>query len=109
MARVNTKSNPAASLGTGIECPLTACAAGEEVVVIELLTETGLTARLREMGLVSGASLRVVSNGIPMILELGETRLCLRGADAEGVFVRVAEPSYAGMCFDELLEDADPA
>ncbi len=93
----------------GFECPLTACAAGEDVQIVELLVETGLSTRLRELGLVTGAGVRVVSTGSPMILSIGETRLCLRGAEADSIFVRVSEPEYAGTLRSGALEETGPA
>ncbi|HRI87954.1 MAG TPA: FeoA domain-containing protein [Candidatus Hydrogenedentes bacterium] len=92
-----------------IECPLTACAAGDEAEILELAIDSGLAARLRELGLVAGSALRVVSAGSPMILEIGETRFCLRGAEADGIFVRVGQPGFAAAPFPSALEEADLA
>lgn len=92
-----------------VECPLTICSPGEEATVIELAVESEVSGRLRELGLVAGAQVRVVRTGSPLILEVGETRLCLRGPEADGVFVRLAEPTVAadGMSLDQALEEGD--
>lgn len=72
------------------ELPLTECDAGEEGQVVSLDIDTGLGARLRELGLVPGASVRVVRGGLPLIVEVGNARLCLRGEDVSGVMIRVS-------------------
>ncbi|MFA6244260.1 MAG: FeoA family protein [Candidatus Hydrogenedentales bacterium] len=81
--------------------PLTECNAGEEVEVVELTADTALSARLRELGVMPGAPVRVARAGSPMILEVGESRFCLRGEDAARVTVRPQLPA-------ELFEVAMP-
>ena len=73
-----------------LELPLTECEAGEIGEVVSLDADTGLGARLRELGLVPGAYVRVARNGSPMIVEVGNARLCLRGEEASGVMVRIS-------------------
>lgn len=82
--------------------PLTDCCSGEEVEVVEMTADTALCARLRELGMVPGASIRVARAGSPMILEVGESRFCLRGEDAARVTVRVPLP-------DEFLDACVPS
>jgi Fe2+ transport system protein FeoA len=87
-----------------IDLPLTECEAGEEGEVVTLDTDAGLGARLRELGLVPGASVRVARSGSPMIVEVGSARLCLRGEEASHVRVRIALcpggiPALAGVDF----------
>ncbi|MBX7255114.1 MAG: ferrous iron transport protein A [Candidatus Hydrogenedentes bacterium] len=73
--------------------PLTDCGSGEEVEVVEMTADTALCARLRELGMVPGAPVRVARAGSPMILEVGESRFCLRGEDAARVTVRPQLPA----------------
>jgi ferrous iron transport protein A len=72
-----------------LEVTLSACQAGETGEIVEVAAESGLALRLRELGLVPGAALRVARSGSPMIVHVKETRLCLRGEDAEAILVRV--------------------
>lgn len=86
------------------ELPLTECEAGEEGRVTALDTDDGLASRLRELGLVPGAMVRVARTGSPMIVEVGNSRLCLRGAEASRVTVRISldpgmVPAMAGVEF----------
>ncbi len=75
------------------ELPLTECEAGEEGEVVSLDADTGLGARLRELGLVPGAYVRAVRVGSPMIVEVGNARFCLRGDEASHVQVRILPSS----------------
>ena len=72
-----------------LELPLTECEAGEEGEVVSLDTQTAPAARLRELGLVPGARVRVARGGSPLIVEVGAARLCLRGEEAARVRMRI--------------------
>lgn len=72
-----------------LELPLTECEAGEEGEIVSLDTQSSLAARLRELGLVPGARVRVARGGSPLIVEVGAARLCLRGEEAEQVRMRI--------------------
>jgi Fe2+ transport system protein FeoA len=72
------------------ESPLSECQSGEEGEVISVDTDTTLAARLRELGIVPGARVRVSRAGSPLIVEVGSARLCLRGEEASRVLMRVA-------------------
>jgi Fe2+ transport system protein FeoA len=87
-----------------VELALTDCAAGEEVELVETGVDGGLAVRLREMGLMAGAVVRVARQGSPMILEIGEARVCLRGEEAACITVRV--PTFAK---EACLVSAKPA
>jgi Fe2+ transport system protein FeoA len=70
--------------------PLLAVARDEEAVIRCLAGSAPLRSRLQELGLVPGASVRVLAPGSPCILLIGgETRLCLRGDEADSVLVQV--------------------
>jgi Fe2+ transport system protein FeoA len=61
----------------------------DEEAVIHCLDDSGpLHSRLRELGLLPGARVRMVLNGSPCILLVGgTTRLCLRGDEADAILV----------------------
>jgi Fe2+ transport system protein FeoA len=68
--------------------PLAALRSNEEAE-IHCLSEAGpLDARLRELGLLPGARVRMITSGSPCILLVGgSTRLCLRGDEADSIMV----------------------
>jgi Fe2+ transport system protein FeoA len=71
--------------------PLPAIARDEVAVVRMLSGSAPLRSRLAELGLLPGARVRVLASGSPCILLVGgETRLCLRGEEAESVLVQIA-------------------
>ncbi len=63
-----------------------------EEATIECLDASGpLRARLEELGLLPGARIRVLAAGAPCILLVADdTRLCLRGDEADSILVQVA-------------------
>ena len=62
----------------------------DEVAVIQSLAGPGpLRSRLEELGLLPGARVRVVESGSPCSREVGQTRLCLRGEEADAILVRL--------------------
>lgn len=71
------------------ESPLSECQTGEEGVVASVDADTAVAARIRELGLVPGARIRVARAGSPLIVEVGSARLCLRGEEASRVLMRV--------------------
>lgn len=91
-----------------IEMSLTQCTEGDEVCVVALGSDSPLSARLRVLGVLAGVPIRVARSGSPLIIEVGETRLCLRANEADQVRVR---PLDAPWLTDLLsgLEDASPA
>lgn len=70
------------------ELSLSACEQGDEVVVTTMEFESPLSVRLRELGVLAGVPVRIARAGSPLIIEVGETRLCLRGCEGDGVRVR---------------------
>lgn len=62
--------------------------------VEDLHAQDPISARLRDLGFVSGEPVRVVANGPfggdPLVVQIGYTRFALRRAEAARVFVRTA-------------------
>jgi Fe2+ transport system protein FeoA len=54
---------------------------GEQGIVAEL-GRAQINDRLRELGLIPGTWVKVVMAGSPMLIQAGETRICLRREDA---------------------------
>jgi Fe2+ transport system protein FeoA len=70
--------------------PLPAIERDEEAVIQCLAGPGPLRARLQELGLLPGARVRVLASGSPCILLVGgQTRLCLRGEEADAILVRL--------------------
>lgn len=59
---------------------------------------------MREIGIMRDACLRVIRSGTPMIVQVGNTRFCLRDNEAAIVQVRAARP-----CACENTADASSA
>lgn len=71
--------------------PLPAVDRGERATVQCLSAPAGMRARLQELGFLPGAEIEVLAPGTPCIVRLGrETRLCLRGDEADAVLVALA-------------------
>jgi ferrous iron transport protein A len=73
--------------------PLESVAAGEWAEVEEVTGEAGWVSRMAELGLRIGSRLQVVSQGSPCLLQIGCTRLSLRGESSSQILVR---PLVAG-------------
>ena len=71
----------------GTLVPLDLLCAGEAAVVADLDGPSAAVNRLQELGLRVGQRLRMLCPGPPHLLQLGDTRLCLR--PDSGVFVLV--------------------
>ena len=72
--------------------PVEYLASGEWADVAEVQGEPGWVGRLAELGIRSGCRLQVVRSGHPCLLQIGGSRLSLRGDGATTVLVRpVAE------------------
>ena len=71
------------------ESPLSECQSGEDGEIVSVDTDSALAGRLRELGIVPGARIRVSRAGSPLIVEVGSARLCLRGEEAARVRMRV--------------------
>jgi ferrous iron transport protein A len=73
--------------------PLEYLNAGEWADVAELSGDPGWVSRLAELGLQAGSRLRMVRPGRPCLLQVGNTRLSLRGDWAMQILVRRAGAS----------------
>jgi Fe2+ transport system protein FeoA len=72
--------------------PLHLLAAGESGSICEIGGNAHLVRRLDEMGLRSGAAVRMVQPGHPCIVALDHQRLSFRGDDEAIVLVEVFRP-----------------
>lgn len=68
--------------------PLDMLRSGERAQVVEVTGDAAWVCRLAEMGLREGCHLTVLQPGSPCLLKVADCRLCLRGADTSGIFVR---------------------
>ena len=59
--------------------------AGDEGFVTALDAASQQALRLQDLGLVPGVWIRVIQSGSPMLIQAGDTRLCVRSADARCV------------------------
>jgi len=75
--------------------PLECLAPGEWADVAEVTGEPGWVARLAELGVRIGSRLRVVQPGSPCLLQVGDSRLSLRGDWDMQILVRpVLAPAF---------------
>lgn len=88
----------------GKDIKLTRCRVSDDVEVVEVSGNAGLAARLGELGMIPGARLRVIRQGSPIIVQLDDTRLCLRSRDASKIMVRAFAPRTA----TDLRTDVSP-
>ncbi len=70
--------------------PLDLMKAGESAAIAEMSGETDQVHRLQEMGLRSGAVIRMLKPGAPCVVALDGKRLSLRLSGMLDIFVRVA-------------------
>ena len=68
--------------------PIEMLGAGEWADVAEVTGEAGWIRRMAEMGLGIGSRLRILQPGSPCLLQVGESRLSLRGDCAMQILVR---------------------
>lgn len=91
-----------------MEVALTDCTEGDEVFVTGLDGDSPMSARLRVLGVMAGVPVRVARAGSPLIIEVGETRLCLRANEAEQIRVTPMGAGWLGIS-NSAVEDASPA
>ena len=75
--------------------PLQLLNRGEEGRILDVAGDELLVNRLHEMGLRSGATLRMVQPGRPCIVALADQRLSLRADDDLQVLVEMVESALA--------------
>lgn len=69
---------------------LASLAAGQEARIVGVPTGTGSSQRLRDLGLITGESVRVLKKapmGDPIELRIMNYDLCIRRSEAEGILV----------------------
>ena len=72
---------------------------GEEGVITEVLGTSALSSRLQELGVVPGAWVKMVQHGCPMLVQINNSRICLRREDAKQIGAQVvasASPVVTG-------------
>lgn len=67
---------------------------GEEGIVTTIDGDGALSSRLQELGVIPGAWVKMVQHGSPMLVQVGNSRICLRRDDAKKVGAEVM--SYHG-------------
>ncbi len=66
---------------------LTELQEGEVAVVVHNHCATEHASRLAELGLTHGEQIQMIRRGSPMLLQIGESRLCLRSEDVAEIAV----------------------
>lgn len=66
------------------ECFLVDCRTGAAGVVTRVGADSVLAARLQELGVLPGVWIRVIRSGDPVILQVGDSRFCVRAKDLRG-------------------------
>jgi len=62
---------------------------GEQGVVTEIVGHSSVSQRLQELGVIPGAWVKVVQHGCPMLLQIGDSRICVRREDARQIAAEV--------------------
>ncbi len=68
--------------------PLELLRAGEWAEVAEVFGEASCVGRMAELGVAIGSRLRILRQGSPCLLQVGQSRLSLRGNDTLQILVR---------------------
>ncbi len=67
---------------------LSECAPGTDLALMTLGGSSQLVSRLYALGLIPGVRIQVIRSGNPIVIRIGETRLCLRKEDAAAIRVQ---------------------
>jgi Fe2+ transport system protein FeoA len=87
------RKEPARQESTVIpESSLSTLNPGEEGIITTVSGTSLLTSRLRELGVVPGVLVRVLRGDCPLVIQVGEGRLCLRKRDADPILVNFSRP-----------------
>ena len=73
---------------TSGESPVGEWSAAQEGFVMRVVGSGAFAHRLEELGVTAGAWIRVLRPGNPLLVQVGETRLCLRGDEGLKVMGR---------------------
>jgi Fe2+ transport system protein FeoA len=73
--------------------PMTAAQAGQEVRVRSVRTDEQQAQRLRELGILEGRTIRVITNQDPLICQVGECRFGVCRRLARFIFVELVRRS----------------
>ena len=68
---------------------------GEEGVITEIVGASTLSARLQELGVVPGAWVKMIQHGCPMLVQVGNSRICVRREDAKQIGAQVVTPALS--------------
>lgn len=74
---------------------LNECTEGTAGVVANIGGTCRATARLLEMGLIPGETVRILRGGCPAILQVGETRLCVRANHLSDITVEPFNSAFS--------------
>ena len=69
------------------ECPLHECKDGHAGFLSKIEGHRAVTARLTELGFVPGQWIRVIRTGNPIIVQVGDSRFCLRQEQILGITI----------------------
>ena len=69
--------------------PLHLLESGQSGEIVDICGHDPLIARLHEIGVSIGETLRIVRSGSPCIIAIGEQRLSIRGEQSASIFVQV--------------------
>ena len=75
----------------GMNLPLTACRKGDTGTVFDVSGSCETSKRLAELGVHEGSVVHVKRAGMPMIVQVGETRICLRAEMADSILVTLSD------------------
>lgn len=87
------------------ELRLRDCIEGSFGLISHVQCQSATSARLLEMGMIPGEMVRVIRAGSPSILQVGESRLCVRPADLEGITLSPIDSSFIGGAPVSDMED----
>lgn len=80
--------NSLLNLDASPECSLNSLTAGSRAGILCIECGQDVSLRLQELGFVPGANVEVLSTGCPLVVRVGDTRLCIREAQASVIKVQ---------------------
>jgi len=78
---------------------------GDEGVITEIIGTSALSNRLQELGVVPGAWVKMIQHGCPMLVQVNDSRICLRRDDAKEIGAQVvgsAAPAVSQIQSDRI-------